>query len=39
MANPQTNRAIKALLKVLNEAEFVYPDTDMRLAYSPVRPS
>lgn len=34
MANPQANRAIEEVLKVLNEAEFVYPGTDMRLVYS-----
>ena len=34
MANPQANRAVEELLNMLNDAEFVYPGTDMRLVYS-----
>jgi hypothetical protein len=38
MANPQANRAIEQLLNGLNEAEFVYPGTQMRLVYSMASP-
>jgi transposase len=33
-ANPRTNRAIQHLLKNLNEAEFTYPCTDLKLVYT-----
>ncbi len=34
LANPRSNRAIAHLLDHLNAAEFTYPGTKMRLAYS-----
>ena len=34
MSNPRSNRAIAHLLKHLNEAEFTYPGTNLRLVYS-----
>ena len=34
LANPRSNRAIAHLLNHLNAAEFTYPGTKMRLAYS-----
>ena len=34
MSNPRSNRAIAHLLEHLNAAEFPYPGTNLRLAYS-----
>jgi hypothetical protein len=34
MSNPRSNRAIAHLLHALNEAEFTYPGTSLRLVYS-----
>ncbi len=34
MSNPRSNRAIAHLLEHLNAAEFTYPGTNLRLAYS-----
>jgi hypothetical protein len=34
MSNPRSNRAIAHLLQHLNDAEFTYPGTDLRLMYS-----
>lgn len=34
MANPQADRAIHILLEHLNEAEFNYPGTDMKMVYA-----
>jgi hypothetical protein len=34
MSNPRSNRAIAHLLEHLNAAEFMYPGTNLRLAYS-----
>lgn len=34
LANPRSNRAIQHLLDRLNAAEFTYPGTNLRLAYS-----
>lgn len=41
MATPRSNRAIDHLLKYLNEAQFNYPGTNLRLVYTllaPVKP-
>ena len=34
MSNPRSNRAIAHLLQHLNDAEFTYPGTNLRLVYS-----
>ena len=33
MANPRSNRAIEHLLQKLNDAEFNYPGSSLRLSY------
>ena len=38
MANPRSNRAIEHLLGVLNDAEFTYPGTNLKLVYTIVQP-
>ncbi len=34
MSNPRSNRVIAHLLEHLNDGEFTYPGTDLRLVYS-----
>ena len=38
MANPRSNRAIEHLLGVLNDAEFTYLGTNLKLIYTLVQP-